>query len=618
MTEAPPAGRRPPSLSGPVLDQALAQAAADLSQGRTEAARALLAQLLRAAPDSAAVAYLSGLAAAELANSIAAFERAVELDPGHADAGNALGLARQAAGDPEGAGTAFRDVLERRPDHARAAANLAALLLAGGRPEAVVTLLRPADGAAPCDAAARGLLAQALLELGEEDAAAALLRKGAPETVEIAVARAQLLLRRGQLAEAVGVLTGAADAAPRHAPVRGLLAHALERLNRLDEAEAAAAAALDLSPADCGATINLARVERRTGRAGQARNRLRALLASPGNVSEAQRGTALVELGFACDRLGEVDAAFDAFAAGQALLAIAPEARRHDPERIYALLDALRDESPPVTSGEEPGPDDPVFLVGFPRSGTTLTEQILAAHPRLLTTDEEPFLPDLTHEWPALAGGAYPHGLASLSDDAAAQLRDRYRAALARRFGAGGRRVVDKLPLNILHLGLIRRLFPAAPVIVALRDPRDVVLSCFMQQFAPNAPMVQFFDLARSARFYAAVMDLWLGWREDLDPPAMESRYEDVVQDVERAARRLIAHVGEDWTDAVLAYADAARDRAITTPSYRDVGEPIHGRARGRWRRYEKQLAPVLGILDPYARALGYPPAPGKGNASEE
>ncbi|MDA0700698.1 MAG: sulfotransferase, partial [bacterium] len=285
-----------------------------------------------------------------------------------------------------------------------------------------------------------------------------------------------------------------------------------------------------------------------------------------------------------------------------------------------ALLAALRQQPLPLAAGGKTAPDDPVFLVGFPRSGTTLTEQILAAHPRLLTTDEEPFLPDLTREWPALAGVAYPHGLASLSDDAVAQLRDRYRAALAERFGAGaeGRRVVDKLPLNILHLGLIRRLFPTAPVIVALRDPRDVVLSCFMQQFAPNASMVQFFDLARSARFYAAVMGLWLGWRDGLAPAALESRYEDVVQDVEGAARRLIAHVGEPWTDAVLGYAAAARGRAITTPSYRDVGEPIHGRARGRWRRYEKQLAPVLGILDPYARALGYPPAPGKGNASEE
>lgn len=538
---------RPPSLSGPVLDQALAQAAADLEAGRGDVARALLDQLRRAAPDAPAVHYLAGLAAV-------------------------------AAGAPDDAADHFRAALALAPD----------------------------------DETTQGWLAQALLETGDAAAAGPLVAQAGDDApLALVTARAQWLIRQSQLAEATDLLRGAVARFPDEAALHSLLAQTLERRNLLDEAADAARASLALAPGDLTASADLARVERRTGRAEAARERLTAALAANPHAPPGKRGTALVELGFAADRLGDAAAAFKAFSDGQALLGQTPEARGLDPQAIHRLIDALAAVPPPAAIDAAPDPDAPVFLVGFPRSGTTLTEQMLAAHPRLVTTDEQPFLPDLFADWPALTGGAYPHGLAALEAPVLETLRDRYRGSLRDHFGdaLAGRRPVDKLPLNLLHLGLVRRLFPSAPVIVALRDPRDVVLSCLMQQFAPNAAMAPFFALDSAARFYGAAMDLWLAWRETLDPPALESRYEDVVADVEAAARRLIAHIGEDWSPDVLDYAAAAKTRAITTPSYRDVAGPIHTRARGRWRRYEKQLAPALGILDPYVRAFGYPPA---------
>ncbi len=536
---------RPPSLSGPVLEQALAQATADLGAGRADAARELLAQLRRAAPDAARVHFLSGLAAV-------------------------------GAGDPSEAANHFRAALDRDPD----------------------------------DATARGWLAQALLETGHDAGAAPLVDGiGTDAPLPLAMARAQWLLRHSRLKEAAGLLDETASRFPEQATVQALLAETLERQNQLAEAEVAATAALALSPGDLSAVTKLARIERRTERAAAARARLTDVLATHAGTPPGARGAALVELGFAADRDGDADAAFAAFVEGQALLARTPEAAGADPEAVFRLIEALA--AVPMPPAAAPDPDTPVFLVGFPRSGTTLTEQLLAAHPRLITTDEQPFLPDLFADWPALTGGPYPHRLSDLDAAACESLRGRYRNALHSHFGAAldGRRAVDKLPLNLLHLPLVRRLFPGAPVILALRDPRDVVLSCLMQQFAPNAAMAPFFALDSTARFYAAAMDLWRGWRDAMDPPVLESRYEDVVADVEAAARRLITHVGEAWSPAVLDYAEAAQARAISTPSYRDVTGPIHQRASGRWRRYEKHLAPVLGILDPYVRAFGYAPA---------
>ncbi|HLW74332.1 MAG TPA: sulfotransferase [Gammaproteobacteria bacterium] len=165
---------------------------------------------------------------------------------------------------------------------------------------------------------------------------------------------------------------------------------------------------------------------------------------------------------------------------------------------------------------------------------------------------------------------------------------------------------VDKLPLNSVFIPLLRRLFPGARFLFALRDPRDVVLSCFMQSFALNEAMRHFLTLQETAAYYAAVMQVGADSVKRLPEAAHRVRYEDVVQDLEGEARRLLGFLGLPWEPGVLDFQQTARKRRINTPSYHQVAQPIYASAKQRWRRYEGQLASVLPVLEPFVKRFGY------------
>jgi len=162
------------------------------------------------------------------------------------------------------------------------------------------------------------------------------------------------------------------------------------------------------------------------------------------------------------------------------------------------------------------------------------------------------------------------------------------------------------LPLNIIFLPLIERVFPDAKIIFALRDPRDVVLSCYQQRFGMNAAMAQFLELGTAAAYHDAVMSLGLVCRERLGLSVYEVRYENVVADLEAVARGVTAFLGLDFEPNMLAFREAALKRNINTPSARQVVEPIYNRSIARWKRYGTQLAPVLPQLNAWAARLGY------------
>lgn len=162
------------------------------------------------------------------------------------------------------------------------------------------------------------------------------------------------------------------------------------------------------------------------------------------------------------------------------------------------------------------------------------------------------------------------------------------------------------MPLNIVHLGLVRRIFPQAKIIVALRDPRDVVLSCFMQSFAPNDAMVHFNQINRAADLYVAIMENYLVQRDFLGLDMFDYRYEDLVAEPAKAAGSVLDFLGLPWQDSVLDFHSRKRDRLVMTPSYQDVREAVYSRAVARWRNYQDQLSPVLDRLAPFVKAFGY------------
>ena len=547
--------------------------------GKLAAAEPIYRRVLEDEPANPEALHLLGVVALQRGDgegALAMVERAIERNGGVAGYHNTAGNAHMALGGAAAAERAFRRAGELDANFAGARFNLGCALQAQGKA-----------------GAAREAYRQAIaLDADYFDALNNL---------------AGLIQSERKVAEAADLYRRALAIRPDSHEAGANLAMALERLNEAEEARGIAERILGEAPDHAVANLVAATLDRREDRCAEARVRLERLLAA--GPPPLLAANAEMELGQCCDRLGEADLAFAACARGNALRAGLDDAGAFDPYRFLAAVRRNRSWFTPARAGEWPAAREdataaPVFFVGFPRSGTTLLEEMLRAHPSLATTEERS---PLVRAKDAIAG-AYPDALGDLGEGEAEAARASYWDEARATLGAAlaGRRLVDKLPLNIVDLGLVARLFARAPIIVALRDPRDVVLSCFMQQFRPNDAMASFYTLEGAARLYAAVMDLWLHYREVLDLRYLEYRYEDLVAAPEETARAVIAFMGEAWSDEVLDYRRAAAERYVATPSRQAVAEPLTDRAIGRWRAYREHLAPVLPVLEPYVRAFGY------------
>jgi hypothetical protein len=247
----------------------------------------------------------------------------------------------------------------------------------------------------------------------------------------------------------------------------------------------------------------------------------------------------------------------------------------------------------------------PVFLVGFPRSGTTLLDQILSSHSGIVCIEER------EHFANALASVISDQEKLTRFADLSDEEIEHARAEFWRRVDEdgvdrAGKLVVDKLPLNIVVLPLIKRVFPDAKIIFALRDPRDVILSCYQQRFGMNAAMAQFLELNAAAAYYDAIMRLMHLCEEKLALDLHRVRYEDVVANVEGAARALTQFLNVPFEPSMLDFRSTALKRDINTPSARQVIEPLYNRSIERWRRYAEDMAPALPILNAWAARFGY------------
>ncbi len=254
----------------------------------------------------------------------------------------------------------------------------------------------------------------------------------------------------------------------------------------------------------------------------------------------------------------------------------------------------------------EAGQISPIFLIGFPRSGTTLLDSILRSHPEIAVAEEKPMVGAMSK---VFKQGHTIENFNGLSEADVLGLRNAYFEELKIHLGQDddGKLIVDKFPLNIAHVGLIHRVFPDAKFILALRHPCDCVLSCFMQTFKLNEAMMNFLSLDQSAKLYAEVMELWSAYRQKLDLDVHVLKYEDLVQDLEGTCKPLIRFLGLEWDDNLHNYQKTALERGnINTPSYSQIVQPLYKQASGRWANYRKQMEPVLPVLQPWIDAFGY------------
>jgi tetratricopeptide (TPR) repeat protein len=264
---------------------------------------------------------------------------------------------------------------------------------------------------------------------------------------------------------------------------------------------------------------------------------------------------------------------------------------------------------------QEPAPDAPArglaFLGGHPRSGTTLMEQILGAHPEIRAFDEPEAFPNeiLDALSPATAAkGLTLTELDSLPAARRAELRTRYFKSLMREVpnGSANGIFLDKNPSPTHSLHLWLRLFPELKVIIALRDPRDIVVSCYLQNLPVNPATANFLSLERTVKHYADLMDVWLRFRELGGFDWIEMRYDEVVANPEGEGRRVTEFLGLQWHPQQAGHQEIARKKILHSPTYFEAARPVYKRALERWPNYARALAPLQERLNPYCKAFGY------------
>lgn len=458
-------------------------------------------------------------------------------------------------------------------------------------------------------------------DLGNAQAAIDRLLAIDPDNTASWNARGSLAAARQRFADAEAAWRHAIADDPRSIAAAANLAAHLENANRLPEARAVAEAALPYiqrgrqAGSAAGLLLGLARVERRE----HAPERALALLSRPEATEPGDMQLALAELekGKILHALGRPHEAMAAFTAGNAAAAREWLRQHPEPNQVIAGIDQVLGLAATGWFDRlRPIPDLPThpplaFLLSFPRSGTTLLNQVLDGHPAIRGMDELPAIARIVESLRDIPGG-YPHALAELDAIDVDWLRQAYLREVSRHVDLQpGQLLLDKFPTGTVLAGALHRIFPQARFVFALRHPCDVVLSCFMQGFALSETMFNFCTLADTVALYTRTMDLWQVLCEQLTLPVHTIRYETLVEDFDGQIAALCRFLDVPWRDDLRDYAAKARARdKIKTPSYEQVVRPIYGEARGRWQRYRQFLEPHLPTLQPYIERFGYADAP--------
>ena len=570
--------------------------------GQLPQAQKIYAEILKAEPNNAdALHYMGILAlqgrAPEQAESL--IKQALAARPDYAEALNNLGFAQRQLGKNEDAIASYRRATEVNPGNGEALYNLGNALLDARRFEAARESLDAACRALPAHAPSHNNLADALRELGRLNDAAASLRR-------------------------------AIEIDPDYARAHYNLGNVLRLLDRPDEALAHYRRALELDPDDAQAAANIGNLAMERGDGGEAERWYdRALAIDPGDaetyrfLSRVHRFDAAdplitrmtdllarnglpeakaMHLAYALAKAYEDSGRYDdAFAMMERANRIIRSSLDYRIERDEALADEIIRCVDANYLAERTGSGGettaPIFVIGMARSGSTLVEQILAAHPAVYGAGEVNFLrPALFDGFDPKRGETLSGFLSAQSGSDFARRGAAYRERLSAR-GAGTRRSADKNLFNFWHIGLIRLMLPQARVVHCVRDPLDCCVSIYKTYFVGNLPFS--YDLTELGRYYWSYDRMMAHWRSLLPDFVLDLSYEALVGDQEGESRRLLEFCGLDWDAAVLDYPKA--ERSVITASAAQVREPIFTSSVGSWRRYDAHLGPLIEALGPLA-----------------
>ncbi|MFN0044094.1 MAG: tetratricopeptide repeat-containing sulfotransferase family protein [Alphaproteobacteria bacterium] len=555
--------------------------------------------------------------------AVASLRRALAIAPDYPEAHAAIASSLARAGKLDQALTHVRRALASRPAYAEGHATLANILFAQGRSEDALSHYREAARLEPENAEAWRNLSVAQFQTGAHDDALASAEKvfarapGDPDTLFVA---AEIEKRRGRGGEAEALYRRLVAAAPEWREARHNLANLLLERGQLAEARAHYEAVLT-GARDGEALVGLGRCAQAEGKFGEAEALYREALGANPDLASAQRNLAAIgalkptaeeiarletslarpelplgpcisgqfALGRLHDSAGHHGAAFAAWRAANELQ---NRDAAYDPAEHEAVVDAsIADFGAEVFAARAARGDPsraPIFIVGMPRSGTTMAEQILASHPAVAAGGERSHLAEIARVlgWPPAAA------LKRLDEADPRALAARYLEA-GPKLPVGDGRMTDKMPGNLMNLWLAALLFPHARVIHCRRDPMDTGLSCYAEDFGRRLPFTT--DLGHIGHYFRHTQRLMAHWREVLGVPIHDFIYEDAVSDPKATIGALLAFCGLTWNDRCLSFHQT--ERTILSASNWQVRQPLYASSVGRWRRYGSELEPLRRAL---------------------
>lgn len=536
--------------------------------------------------------------------SIEAYEQVVAANPGDFESWNNLGNAYRGAGDFENSVRALRRAAELAPDSAPIRLNLANAIIHTGDWNAAEAELRQMAEDFPDDPNPFRELYALLKEWAHDDVALEAIEQAiqrAPSDVSLLLAKASLLSDLHNTTGAETVYRQVLELDQANGLAHLGLALCFDLTNRTDELARLVSEAEERNVKPNALSFIRAYDHRRAKRYAEG---LAAIEQVPADLESVRRAHLTGQL---LESVGRYDEAFESYVQMNELSVKAMPRSQEKAASYRRLIRARTEVATEKWAGQwqpekqKDARPSPVFLFGFPRSGTTLLDTMLMGHPSIEVLEEEPTLQPayrlLTHD-----------DLPTATEEQIQAARDGYfEIAAARTPLKPGSLLIDKHPLAINAAPFIRRLFPDAKFILALRHPCDVIFSCFVTNFRLNDGMSSFTQLDTAAELYDLSFSYFEQVQSIMPTPTHAVVYENVVADKDGELRRLFDFLELDWHDAVLDHQSTALGRGrIKTASYAQVVEPIYNRSAGRWQNFRKHLEPVFPVLQPWVKKFGY------------
>ena len=554
------------------------------------------------APDQADPWVMAGAALGQLGQfdrAEAYSRRAIELAPDLAGAHSNLGEALREQGKYAESIKALAKSVELQPESATALSSLATSYANLSKYRQAADCLMRAVELDPDSAVLYRFLGSIYRHGGEFVSAEAACRRAidlAPEVSEAYVGLGETLSAQGKDKDAMQAFDRALELDPGELSAIAGKARSLDRAREYDQAWECLRPVIDSGSNQFSTTSAFAHLSKRLNMQEEALELTEALLVDQ-ELNEYERCGLHFSAGKICDDLKRHDEAFDHITAGCQHKHADFDSNEWQ-AYISSLIYGFDPQQIPRLARASNNSQRPIFIVGMPRSGTSLVEQIIASHPQVFGAGELAEIDYLSNQLSASSpdGAPYPRCLIGTPGEGMDRVADAYLDKLDELAGDGQIiRVTDKMPQNFVHLGLIQQLFPGARIVHIMRNPVDTCLSCYFTNFAGNLPYS--YDLVKLGRFYNQYLRLMAHWRQVIRLPMLEIQYEDLVNDPETLSRRLIEFCGLPWDDACLNFHQSKR--VVLTASHDQVRRPIYKGSIERWRAYEAQLAPLLEILPP-------------------